>query len=75
MGSSIRILENSNCSAQVLAASLRNPRQVREAGLAGAHIATLPFSVMADLLTHEQTADGMRGFTSDLVPEYEQLYS
>ena len=32
--------------SEIIAASMRNPRQVREAALAGAHIATIPFNVI-----------------------------
>ena len=59
--------------AEVLAASLRNPRQVREAALVGAHIATLPFSVIQDMLKHHKTYEGMALFTADIVPEYAAL--
>lgn len=57
----------------VIAASLRNTRQVREVALAGADIATIPFSVIKELLTHYKTKEGMQKFTDDVVPEYEQL--
>ncbi len=59
--------------AEVLAASLRNPRQVREAALVGAHIATLPFSVIKDMLKHHKTYEGMKLFTADIVPEYAEI--
>jgi transaldolase len=59
--------------AEVLAASLRNPRQTREAAQVGAHIATLPFAVIEELLTHELTMEGMQLFTDDVVPEYAEL--
>jgi transaldolase len=59
--------------AEVLAASLRNPRQVREAALAGAHIATLPFGVIKDMLKHHKTYEGMELFTADIVPEYAEM--
>jgi transaldolase len=71
----VQMINQTGYPTQVLAASLRNARQVREAALAGAHIATLPFSVLSSLLAHEQTRAGMDGFTSDLVPEYEDLYT
>jgi transaldolase len=60
-------------AAEVLAASLRNPRQVREAALIGAHIATLPFGVIKDMLKHHKTYEGMELFTADIVPEYERM--
>lgn len=54
----------------VLAASLRNTRQVREAALSGADIATLPYSVIKKLLLHKKTEEGMKNFTKDIVKEY-----
>lgn len=36
-----------------------DPRQVREAALVGAHIATLPFSVIQDMPMHHKTCEGM----------------
>jgi transaldolase len=58
---------------KVLAASIRNARQTREAALAGADIATLPMSVIEELLIHSKTAEGMKGFIKDIVPEYRDL--
>jgi len=69
----VDIFDTYDLKAEVLAASLRNPRHVREAALAGAHIATVPFSVIQDLLKHEKTREGMAKFTKDVVKEYEQL--
>jgi transaldolase len=69
------IFDNYNITdARILAASIRNPRQAREAALAGADIATLPFSVLEKLLIHKKTAEGMISFTGDVVPEYEELF-
>ena len=58
---------------KVLAASIRNARQAREAALAGADIATLPMSVIEELLIHPKTIEGMKGFIKDIVPEYRDL--
>ena len=52
---------------------MRNPRQVREAALAGAHIATIPFNVIKQIMIHYKTMEGMRKFTSDVVPEYAKV--
>ncbi len=73
VGKCVEILDLYNLQAEVLAASLRNPRQTREAALAGAHIATLPLEVISMLLIHDKTLEGMRLFTQDVVPEYQQL--
>lgn len=69
----VDLLSHYRQEAEVLAASLRNPRQTREAALVGAHIATLPFSVIQELLTHDLTMEGMQLFTDDVVPEYADL--
>ncbi|MCA9485304.1 MAG: transaldolase [Nanoarchaeota archaeon] len=69
----VQLFKNYNIKTKVLAASLRNPRQVREAGLAGADIATLPFPVIQKMLVHEKTFEGMKNFTKDIVPEYAKL--
>ncbi len=66
----VQILGKYNLKAEVLAASMRNPRQVREAALVGAHIATCPFEVIQDMLKHAKTYEGMQRFTADAVEEY-----
>ncbi|MBN2072625.1 MAG: hypothetical protein JW770_01595 [Actinobacteria bacterium] len=58
---------------KVLAVSIRNPRQAREAALAGADISTLPMDVIDSLLVHYKTMEGMKKFTEDIVPEYAEL--
>src|SRR3989338_10269774 len=69
----VQILKNANLKTQVLAASLRNPRQVREAALVGAHIGTLPLEVIKEMLKHYKTYEGMENFTTDIVQEYAGL--
>jgi len=69
----VQMIELYNFETEVLAASLRNPRQVREAALVGAHIATLPFGVIQDMLKHHKTFEGMKNFTADIVPEYAEI--
>ncbi len=65
-----QVFDLHNIKTEVLAASIRNPRQAREAARAGADIATLPFDVMEKLLYHHKTAEGMKNFTKDIVEEY-----
>ena len=67
----VEILEG--YKTEVLAASLRNTRQVREAALVGADISTLPFSVIKDMLKHSKTYQGMKNFTKDIVTDYVKL--
>ncbi|MCB9834060.1 MAG: transaldolase [Planctomycetes bacterium] len=59
---------------KVLAASLRNPRQVRECALVGAQVATIPFDVLSAMASHKKTVEGMKAFTADIVPEYARLF-
>jgi transaldolase len=61
-------------NTEVLAASLRNARQVREAALTGADIATLPLYVLEDMLNHEKTKEGIVKFSEDVVPEYKNIF-
>tara|TARA_Y100000034_G_C6877199_1_gene401357 strand:+ start:963 stop:1763 length:801 start_codon:yes stop_codon:yes gene_type:complete len=67
------IFKKNNIKSEVLAASIRNPRQAREAALVGANIATLPLEVIQQLLIHKKTQEGMRDFTKDIVKEYVDL--
>ena len=59
---------------EIIAASVRNPRQVRELALTGVDIATIPFNVLKKMTSHEKTYEGMRKFTADIVPEYASLF-
>jgi transaldolase len=51
--------------AQVLAASIRNPLHVTQSALAGAHIATLPFKVLQQMVRHPLTDKGIAQFKKD----------
>jgi transaldolase len=51
--------------AEVLAASIRHPRHVTEAALAGAHIATLPIKVLTQMVHHPLTDSGIETFRHD----------
>ncbi|MGH2540787.1 MAG: fructose-6-phosphate aldolase [Actinomycetota bacterium] len=53
----------------VLAASMRHPMHIIDAGLAGADIATMPFDVFAKLVKHPLTDAGLERFAKD----WEQL--
>jgi len=69
----VQIMKRHELKTKVLAASLRNTRQVRESALVGADIATLPFSVIKDMLKHFKTYEGMHKFTKDIVKDYVKL--
>src|SRR5688572_32812912 len=50
---------------EVLAASIRNPLHMTQAALAGAHVATLPFKVLQQMVRHPLTDKGIVQFRSD----------
>jgi len=69
-----QIFSNYEFETEVLAASLRNSRQVREVAEAGADVATIPFQVLQEMLGHHKTEQGIIGFSEDVVAEYEGLF-
>lgn len=52
-------------TTQVLAASIRHPLHVVQAAQAGAHVATVPYSVFSKLLNHPLTDKGNAAFLKD----------
>jgi transaldolase len=50
---------------EVLAASIRHPLHMTQAALAGAHIATIPFKVLQQMVHHPLTDKGIVQFRSD----------
>lgn len=50
---------------KVLAASIRNPVHVTQAALAGADIATMPYKVFKQLVSHPLTDKGVESFLAD----------
>lgn len=61
----VQIYKNYNFPTQVLAASIRHPRHVVESALAGAHVATIPFKVIQQLVKHPLTDKGLDAFLAD----------
>jgi transaldolase len=59
------IYENYGFETQVIVASIRNPLHVVEAALAGAHVATIPYNVIEQLLKHPLTDIGLQKFLAD----------
>jgi len=51
--------------AEVLAASIRHPLHVTQSALAGAHIATVPFKVLQQMVRHPLTDKGIDQFRKD----------
>jgi transaldolase len=61
----VQIFDNYGLGTQVLAASIRGPRHVTDAALAGAHIATIPPKVFDQMLRHPLTDQGVENFLAD----------
>lgn len=60
-----QIYKNYGFKTQVLAASIRNPIHVIDAAKAGAHVCTMPFNVLEQLLKHPLTDIGLKKFLDD----------
>lgn len=50
---------------EIIAASVRNPIHVTDCALAGAHIATVPYSVIEQMTKHPLTDQGIEKFKQD----------
>jgi transaldolase len=61
----VGIVEMHGLDTEVLAASIRHPRHMTEAALAGAHVATLPFKVLKQMVHHPLTDSGIVQFRKD----------
>lgn len=61
----VTILENYGFDTEVIVASVRNPLHVISAARIGAHIATVPFSVLKQMISHPLTDLGIKKFYDD----------
>ena len=65
VGDIITIYENYLFETEIIVASVRNPLHVVEAARMGAHIATIPYSVILQLMKHPLTDIGLAKFLKD----------
>ncbi len=61
----LTIYDNYLFDTEVIVASIRNPLHVVEAAKMGAHIATIPYSVIQQLMKHPLTDIGIERFLKD----------
>jgi len=61
----VRILKNYDFQAEVLVASVRNLNHLLRAAECGAHVATVPFGVLRQMLHHPLTDLGLERFLAD----------
>jgi transaldolase len=59
------IFDNYGYTAEIIVASVRSPQHVLQAGLMGADICTIPYSVMLQLAKHPLTDIGLEKFLAD----------
>lgn len=60
-----QIYDNYGYQTKILAASVRHPKHMVECALAGADVATVPFSVIKTMLNHPLTDVGLKKFLED----------
>jgi len=61
----VDVLKHYELSTQVIAASIRHPQHCMAAAKAGAHIATIPYNVLMQMIQHPLTDIGVARFHSD----------
>jgi transaldolase len=61
----LTIFDNYDFDTQVIVASARNPLHVLEAAMMGAHVATVPYNVLSQMLKHPLTDIGIDRFLAD----------
>ena len=59
------ILDNYGFATEVIVASVRSPMHVTDSAMIGAHVATIPFKVIAQLAKHPLTDIGLENFLAD----------
>ena len=65
-----QMFEVHGIDSEIIAASIRNPVHVTNCALAGAHIGTLPYSVIEQMAKHPLTDQGIEKFIAD----YEKVF-
>lgn len=70
------IYDNYGFGTQILTASTRSALHIKEAALAGSHVATMPFALFKKLVNHPLTDIGLKLFDTDWnkIPEEYRTY-
>ncbi len=63
----VTIFDNYGFDTEIICASIRNPIHVTQCALAGAHIATIPYSVIEQMIHHPLTDAGIEKFKKDYI--------
>lgn len=59
------IFDTYGLETEIISASIRNPGNLRDSALVGAHIATVPYEVLKKSVKHPLTDKGIEAFMSD----------
>lgn len=60
-----KIFEVHKINTQIIAASIRNPIHIIDSAKAGAHIATVPYNILMQSISHPLTTSGIERFLKD----------
>ena len=69
----VDLFKKQKIKSEVLASSIRNPREFREIAIVGADIATVPFNVLKKIVDNPQTIEGLNKFMKEVPENYRKL--
>lgn len=61
----VQIFDIYGIETEIIAASIRHPKHVKQAALAGSDIATIPYAVLSKMMKHPKTDEGIKKFMAD----------
>jgi len=61
------VFSNYSISTEIIAASVRNPIHIIDCAIAGADIATIPYSIIEQCMKHPLTNEGIEKFKNDYI--------
>jgi transaldolase len=71
----LTIYDNYGFETEVLVASIRSPMHVLQSALMGAHIATMPYKTMAQMVKHPLSDIGLKKFLDDWEKQKQLVHS
>ena len=71
----LTIYDNYGFETEVLVASIRSPMHVLQSALMGAHIATMPYKTMAQMVKHPLSDIGLKKFLADWEKQKQLVHS
>ena len=71
----LTIYDNYEFETEVLVASIRSPMHILHSALMGAHIATMPYKIMEQLIKHPLSDIGLKKFLADWEKQKQLVHS